>query len=795
MGKAELAFDPRILLNYRTMWFCTRALLGIFIIACLLETAVATRRADDQYFSGKVVVEGEGRISSLRFGADESLRLYKKIVGNLDTLKLEGAMHLQGYYLRLDTGPDSDAYFYETGIDVPFEEGSTFEFFNSEGANITLLVNGAEVLTAGNVGDLAGFDCLEASSLCPNTLITVQNGGTGASTPQGARDSLELGDLATKDCLSSNDFCSTDFVMPIQNGGTGASTADGARDNLGLGDLATKDLVSCGDVDFGACPLSVENGGTGATTDGEARTNLGLGRIATLDCVEYMDVCGLIPVEKGGTGADNEGDARVNLGLGRVAVLDCVADLDVCGAISVEKGGTGATTAEEARTNLGFGKLSVLDGVSNENWIGMPLMLDNGGTGATSAGEARINLGLGKLSVLDGVSNENWIGMPLMLDNGGTGATTAEEARTNLGLGKLAVLDGISDENWIGMPLMIMNGGTGASTAEEARLNLGLGSLAVLDGISDENWIGTPLSIENGGTGASSAEEARLNLGLGDLATRDNVGVEDILGDLCWERARPNDFAMKVENSHLPSNFEENGYDGVSGLLISLTHVTEPTRQNEFVRFVGEGTTFGAIRGASITGNSGGVQGGVEYTSSSRDFAEWLPRLNKQEAIEAGEVVGVTSDGKVTKNLESALYVQVVSTAPIVLGNTPHQAQEADFEKIAMLGQVPVKVRGAVQAGDCILPSGLNDGFGMGKPCSDVTSDELSEVIGTAWESSYTTEGTVNVAIGLLDSRLVAAKTASLDAAVERLSVENKNLKEKMQALEEKLENLLLALH
>jgi hypothetical protein len=64
------------------------------------------------------------------------------------------------------------------------------------------------------------------SSILPITL-----GGTGASTPEGARTNLGLGSVATEN------------IVPVAKGGTGATTASAARANLGLGDAAVKTVA------------------------------------------------------------------------------------------------------------------------------------------------------------------------------------------------------------------------------------------------------------------------------------------------------------------------------------------------------------------------------------------------------------------------------------------------------------------------------------------------------------------------------------------------------------------------
>ncbi len=76
-------------------------------------------------------------------------------------------------------------------------------------------------------------------------------------------------------------------TVAISSGGTGATTAPAARTNLGLGDLATKDAVTSAEV---SGSISVAKGGTGATSASAARNNLGLGSLATKSAVGSADI-------------------------------------------------------------------------------------------------------------------------------------------------------------------------------------------------------------------------------------------------------------------------------------------------------------------------------------------------------------------------------------------------------------------------------------------------------------------------------------------------------------------------
>ena len=78
----------------------------------------------------------------------------------------------------------------------------------------------------------------------------------------------------------------------------------------------------------------------------------------------------------------------------------------------------------------------------------------------------------------------------------------------------------------------------------------------------------------------------------------------------------------------------------------------------------------------------------------------------------------------------------MVSTTPGWVGNWPGKSKEAFFEKVAFLGQAPVKVRGEVHAGDYIVASGLGDGSGVAVAPGKLRPDQYGRIVGRAWESS-----------------------------------------------------------
>lgn len=141
---------------------------------------------------------------------------------------------------------------------------------------------------------------------------------------------------------------------------------------------------------------------------------------------------------------------------------------------------------------------------------------------------------------------------------------------------------------------------------------------------------------------------------------------------------------------------------------------------------------------------------GVTYASGAGDYAEYLLRQNKNEEMSYGDIVGVRG-GKVSKNTQGAERSMVISYKPIVLGNMPEADKEANYEKVAFMGQVPVKVFGKVSIGDYIIPSGNNDGIGRAIPRKSVTTEQINQIVGVAWSVNEFSTGfnMVNVAVGL----------------------------------------------
>ncbi len=175
---------------------------------------------------------------------------------------------------------------------------------------------------------------------------------------------------------------------------------------------------------------------------------------------------------------------------------------------------------------------------------------------------------------------------------------------------------------------------------------------------------------------------------------------------------------------------------------------------------------------------------GVSYQSGSADYAEYLERQNHSERISAGDVVGIRG-GLISKDLTNASQILVISTSPAVLGNLPEKVEIPNCEKVAFMGQVPVKVFGLVNIGDYVIPSGNNDGVGIGVSPANITPEQYAQIIGIAWSHALKDNqiNRINLSIGL-NSNDVAKLVALQQKEIHSLQNAFTLLEQRINALE-----------
>ncbi len=221
-----------------------------------------------------------------------------------------------------------------------------------------------------------------------------------------------------------------------------------------------------------------------------------------------------------------------------------------------------------------------------------------------------------------------------------------------------------------------------------------------------------------------------------------------------------------IENTSVDNNAD--------ALALRLNTQAYPNASNNYISFYNSSDLVGEIQGNGT--------GGIELISASADFAERLPRLNPAERMTAGDVVGVFG-GKVTKATDGAEQVMVVTDRALVVGNDPGEAARAGYETVSFVGQVPVRVRGAVAPGDLLVASGAGDGTAraVAPEAYDPAAD--GPVVGRAWAASPGGTRRVNAVVGV-------DQPAALRAVVIRQQEKLVRQARRMDALEDRLAQL-----
>jgi hypothetical protein len=210
-------------------------------------------------------------------------------------------------------------------------------------------------------------------------------------------------------------------------------------------------------------------------------------------------------------------------------------------------------------------------------------------------------------------------------------------------------------------------------------------------------------------------------------------------------------------------------------LMLKTSGISNPGSSTYFVDFQDSAGSIGTIRGngsGSILTDGAAValldasssqavafsnSGGVVLSSSGADYAEYILRENLAEKFDPCDIVGI-KNGKVVKSNQPADQYMVISQKPVVIGNTPKASQIEEHELISFVGQVYVKVRGAVNAGQYIVASTSEPGVGFSRSRNELSNDEIQRVVGQAWETSSSTALRV-VKVGITVATVPQAKT------------------------------------
>lgn len=134
-------------------------------------------------------------------------------------------------------------------------------------------------------------------------------------------------------------------------------------------------------------------------------------------------------------------------------------------------------------------------------------------------------------------------------------------------------------------------------------------------------------------------------------------------------------------------------------LLILKVGATTPGTDNRYITFTdGNNNPIG-----KITGNG---SGGVTYSTTGADFAEYFKKENPGEEMDVGDLVCLGSSGGVTRcTTSNSRLVGVISNQAGFVGNSKFDGNST-YALVGLLGQIPVKtVDQDLQEGDALTIS------------------------------------------------------------------------------------------
>ena len=292
--------------------------------------------------------------------------------------------------------------------------------------------------------------------------------------------------------------------------------------------------------------------------------------------------------------------------------------------------------------------------------------------------------------------------------------------------------------------------------------NVGIGTTAPQNNLDIEGnaVIGATYSGTN--TAPSNGLLVEDDVGIGTTSPVTRLHVKEAING----NADPDDHVVFIENSSTGTSPD---------VLCLKANTNNPGTSVNFITFKDDDSSIGSIEGDG--------SGGISFNSGSGDFAEYLPLLNVDEKIEDCEIVGVFG-GKITKNTKNADKIMAISSRPIVLGND--KGDNDSYKKVAFLGQVQIKVRGIVNLGDYIIPSGLNDGIGIAVSPNEIKGKEYAQIVAIAWEASDNQEvKLINAAVGLNNPEkeisILTVKINQQEQEIKRLKSEIEGIKSALQ--------------
>ncbi|OQA82530.1 MAG: hypothetical protein BWY29_00802 [Microgenomates group bacterium ADurb.Bin238] len=127
---------------------------------------------------------------------------------------------------------------------------------------------------------------------------------------------------------------------------------------------------------------------------------------------------------------------------------------------------------------------------------------------------------------------------------------------------------------------------------------------------------------------------------------------------------------------------------------------TNPNTDDRFINFMrGDSTIIGKIQGNGA--------GGVTFSTSGADFAEYFPKDSSSEKFEPGNLVCMGSHGGVTKcDSTRTNIIGIIPSNPGFVGNSDKE-HDPNYVLVGLTGQIEVLASGNINAGDPLTHSNM----------------------------------------------------------------------------------------
>ena len=204
--------------------------------------------------------------------------------------------------------------------------------------------------------------------------------------------------------------------------------------------------------------------------------------------------------------------------------------------------------------------------------------------------------------------------------------------------------------------------------------------------------------------------------------------------------ARPAEYspassATEIEMTELPMHEMNNDVESVrAGAPIMTLRAPAGAQSATFIRFEKSKQLLGSIKEDGR---------GVKLSSAGGDIAEWHRVADKPGStprLGEGDIIGITN-GELSRTTKGADMLGVITRKAMVAGSQPQDDERDQYDTVAYVGRVPVRVTGVVNSGDRIGPSGKDDGTAVA-----VTRGEA--FVGTVLKGdTYTKERFVEISV------------------------------------------------